>query len=52
MARDIVTQTGIVDEAYQFIQESLKKAEAIAASINFSHPVFNHLLAFLAEHGH
>jgi geranylgeranyl pyrophosphate synthase len=52
MARDTVIQAGIVDDAHQFIQGRLKKAEAIAASINFSHPVFNHLLTFLAERGY
>jgi len=48
-ARDAVAQAGILAEAQQFIQERLDKAEAIAASINFMHPVFNHLLIFLAE---
>ena len=48
-ARDAIEQAGILDEAQQFIQERLHTAEAIAASINFSHPVFNHLLKFLAE---
>jgi geranylgeranyl diphosphate synthase type II len=48
-ARDAVAQAGILDEAQLFIQESLHKAAAIAASINFSHPVFKHLLKFLTE---
>jgi geranylgeranyl diphosphate synthase type II len=48
-ARDAVVQAGIIDETQQFILERLKKAEAIAASINFSHPVLQHLLNFLAE---
>jgi geranylgeranyl pyrophosphate synthase len=48
-ARDAVTQAGILDEAQRFIQERLDKAKAIAVSINFAHPVFNHLLTFLAE---
>ena len=48
-ARDAVIQAGIVDEAQEFIQERLDKAEAIAASIDFSHPVLHHLLQFLAE---
>jgi geranylgeranyl diphosphate synthase type II len=48
-ARAAVAQAGILAEAQQFIQERLHKAETIAASINFTHPVFNHLLQFLAE---
>ena len=48
-ARDAIAQAGILAEAQQFIQERLHKAEAIAASINFTHPVFLHLLTFLAE---
>jgi geranylgeranyl pyrophosphate synthase len=48
-ARDAVVQAGILDEAQQFIQKRLDKAAAIAASINFSHPVLHHLLKFLAE---
>jgi geranylgeranyl diphosphate synthase type II len=48
-ARDAVVKAGIVDEAQDFIRKRLKKAEAIAASISFSHPVLHHLLQFLAE---
>jgi geranylgeranyl diphosphate synthase type II len=48
-ARDAVLQAGIVDEAQHFIHERLKQAEAIAASIDFSHPVLQHVLKFLAE---
>jgi geranylgeranyl diphosphate synthase type II len=48
-ARDAVLQAGILDEAQHFIQKRLDKAGAIAASINFSHPVLHHLLKFLAE---
>ncbi|MCJ7545650.1 MAG: polyprenyl synthetase family protein [Deltaproteobacteria bacterium] len=48
-ARDAIAQAGILDEAQQFIQERLDEAEAIAASINFAHPVLHHLLKFLAK---
>jgi geranylgeranyl diphosphate synthase type II len=48
-AKEAVFQAGILDEAQGFIQERLQKAEAIAASINFSHPVLHQLLKFLAE---
>jgi geranylgeranyl diphosphate synthase type II len=48
-ARDAVLQAGILDEAQDFIQERLKKGEAIADAISFSHPVLHHLLKFLAE---
>jgi geranylgeranyl diphosphate synthase type II len=48
-ARDVVLKAGIMDEAQRSIQERLEQAEAIAASINFSHPVLQHLLKFLAE---
>ena len=48
-ARDAVAQAGILVEAQQFIKERLDKAKAIAEAINFTHPVFLHLLTFLAE---
>jgi len=48
-AKEAVIQAGVLDEAQHFIQERLEKADAIAASINFSHPVLHHLLKFLAE---
>jgi geranylgeranyl diphosphate synthase type II len=48
-ARAAVAQAGILDNAQHFIHERLEKAKAIAASINFTHPVFMHLLTFLAE---
>ena len=48
-ARDAVLQAGIVDEAQQFIEKQLHKAESIADSIDFSHQVLRHLLKFLAE---
>lgn len=48
-ARDAIAQAGIVYEAQQFIHERLDKAKAIADAINFAHPVFLHLLQFLAE---
>ncbi len=48
-ARDAVAQAGILVEAQQFIEERLDKAKAIADAINFTHPVFLHLLTFLAE---
>ena len=48
-ARDAVAQAGILDNAQQFIQARLDKAKAIADAINFTHPVFLHLLTFLAE---
>lgn len=48
-ARAAVLEAVIVDEAQEFIEQQLHKAEAIAASINFSHPVLHHLLRFLAE---
>ncbi len=48
-ARDAVAQAGILVEAQQFIKERLDKAKAIAEAINFTHPVFMHLLTFLAE---
>ncbi len=48
-ARAAVAQSGIVDNAQQFIHERLDKAKAIADAINFTHPVFQHLLQFLAE---
>ena len=48
-AKDAVLQAGVLDEAQGFIEERLNKAEAIADTINFSHPVLHHLLKFLAE---
>jgi len=48
-ARDAVLKAGIADEAQGFIEHQLHKAESIAASINFSHPVLHQLLKFLAE---
>jgi geranylgeranyl diphosphate synthase type II len=51
-AKDAVIEAGILDEAQQFIQERLHRADAVAASINLAHPVFNHLLQFLAERSH
>jgi geranylgeranyl diphosphate synthase type II len=48
-ARDAVIRSGIVVEAQQFIEEQLHTAKALAASINFTHPVLQHLLKFLAE---
>jgi geranylgeranyl diphosphate synthase type II len=48
-ARDAVVETGIVDEAQAFIDQQLSKAESIADSVNFSHPVLRHLLQFLAK---
>jgi geranylgeranyl diphosphate synthase type II len=48
-AKDAVLQAGVLDEAQDFIQERLDKAEAIADAINFPHPVLHHLLKFLAE---
>jgi geranylgeranyl pyrophosphate synthase len=48
-ARAAVAQAGVLDDAQQFIKERLAKAEALAAAINFTHPVFGHLLTFLAE---
>jgi geranylgeranyl pyrophosphate synthase len=48
-ARDAVIQAGVVDEAQQFIRERLHQAEAIAAAIDFAHPVLHHLLKFLAD---
>jgi geranylgeranyl diphosphate synthase type II len=48
-ARDAVLEAGIVDEAQKFIEQQLHKAESIAASIGFSHPVLHYLLKFLAK---
>ena len=48
-ARAAIAQAGILDNAQQFIQARLDKAKAIADAINFTHPVFLHLLTFLAE---
>lgn len=48
-ARAAVAQAGVLDSAQLFIHERLDKAKAIADAINFSHPVFRHLLQFLAE---
>lgn len=48
-AREAVQQAGILDNAQQFIQERLAQAKNIADAINFTHPVFNQLLQFLAE---
>jgi geranylgeranyl pyrophosphate synthase len=48
-AKDAVLQAGVLDDAQGFIQERLSQAEAIADSINFSHPVLQHLLKFLAD---
>jgi geranylgeranyl diphosphate synthase, type II len=48
-ARAAIAQAGIVDNAQQFIRERLDRAKTIAVSISFSHPVFLHLLQFLAE---
>ncbi len=48
-ALEAIEQSGVLNKAQQFIRERLEKAEETAASINFSHPVFNHLLNFLAE---
>jgi geranylgeranyl diphosphate synthase type II len=49
VARDAISQAGIAEEAQQFIEKHLEMAEAIAVSINFSHPVLHHLLKFLAK---
>jgi geranylgeranyl diphosphate synthase type II len=48
-AKDAIAEAGIVDTAQQFIQKRLDKARDIADAINFTHPVFRHLLTFLAE---
>ena len=48
-AKDAVLRAGVLDEAQSFIEERLDKAAAIAASIDFSHPVLHHVLKFLAE---
>jgi geranylgeranyl diphosphate synthase type II len=48
-AKDAVLQAGVLDEAQGFIEERLDKAAAIADTINFSHPVLQHVLKFLAE---
>jgi geranylgeranyl diphosphate synthase type II len=48
-ARTAITQSGILDNAQQFIHDRLDKAKAIAAAIDFAHPVFFHLLQFLAQ---
>jgi geranylgeranyl pyrophosphate synthase len=49
LAKAAVEQAGILREAQNFIEDRLHKAQDIAAAINFTHPVFNHLLQFLAE---
>ena len=48
-ARATIAQAGILDSAQQFIHERLDKAKVIADAINFAHPVFMHLLTFLAD---
>jgi geranylgeranyl pyrophosphate synthase len=48
-ARDAVVKSGIVDDAQQFIEQQLYKAELIATTINFSHPVLHRLLQYLSE---
>jgi geranylgeranyl diphosphate synthase type II len=48
-AKAAIAQAGILDVAQQFIHDRLDKAKAIAAAIDFVHPVFLHLLQFLAQ---
>jgi geranylgeranyl diphosphate synthase type II len=49
LAKAAVEQAGILREAQDFIEDRLQKARDIATAINFTHPVFTHLLQFLAE---
>jgi geranylgeranyl pyrophosphate synthase len=49
VAREAVQQAGILDSAQQFIQERLAQVKTIAATVDLAHPVFFHLLQFLAQ---
>jgi geranylgeranyl pyrophosphate synthase len=48
-AQSAVAEAAILDDAQQFITQQLAQAKALAAAINFRHPVLNHLFTFLAE---
>jgi geranylgeranyl pyrophosphate synthase len=48
-ARKAVVQAGILDEAQHFVDQHLHKAESVATTINFAHPVLHHLLQFLSK---
>jgi geranylgeranyl diphosphate synthase type II len=48
-AKAVVEQAGVLRDAQNFIEDRLQRAREIAAAINFTHPVFSHLLQFLAE---